>query len=94
MILIWDEPAVRDLQDIFDFIVEESPQNALLVDARICEQTDELAMFPSMGRAGTVSGTRELVIKKTPYIAVYRVEENEIHILRVLHGSQQWPTVF
>lgn len=51
-------------------------------------------MFPNMGRAGTVSGTRELVIKKTPYIAVYRVDENEIHILRVLHGSQQWPTVF
>jgi toxin ParE1/3/4 len=40
-----------------------------------------------------VKGTRELVIGRTPFIVVYRVKPKakRIELLRVLHGSQQWP---
>ncbi len=38
-----------------------------------------------------IEWTRELVIRKTPYIAAYRIEGDTIRILRVLHGAQQWP---
>jgi plasmid stabilization system protein ParE len=51
MVVIWSEEATADLQDIFDGISDESAQNALLVDERICEQTDSLAQFPSTGFA-------------------------------------------
>ena len=47
-----------------------------------------------MGRAGRVKGTRELVISKTPYIAVYRIIAEAIVVLRILHGAQQWPDEF
>lgn len=33
----------------------------------------------------------ELVISRTPFIVVYRVKAKRIELLRVLHGSQQWP---
>ena len=36
-------------------------------------------------------GTRELVIRNLPYIIPYRVRENFIEILRVLHTSRRWP---
>jgi toxin ParE1/3/4 len=94
MVVIWEESAITDLQEIFDFMVVKSPQNALLVDARICQQTDDLTVFPMRGRQGRVSRTRELVIQQTPYIAAYRVEENAVRILAILDGAQRWPKAF
>jgi toxin ParE1/3/4 len=44
-----------------------------------------------MGRIGRVKGTRELVISRTPFIAVYRIAGQRIEILRFLHGAQKWP---
>jgi len=38
-----------------------------------------------------VLGTRELVVRNLPYIIPYRVRDNTIEILRVLHTSRRWP---
>jgi len=38
-----------------------------------------------------VAGTRELVIVGTPYIVPYRVENDAVQIITVLHGAQKWP---
>jgi hypothetical protein len=39
-----------------------------------------------------VKGTRELVISRTPFIAVYRLLGTQgIEVLRLMHGAQQWP---
>jgi toxin ParE1/3/4 len=43
------------------------------------------------GRPGRVEGTRELVFAPLPVVAVYEVHE-EVHVLRIQHGSQQWPS--
>jgi toxin ParE1/3/4 len=37
------------------------------------------------------SGTRELVIPKTPYIVPYRLRGSTIEIVRVYHSSRRWP---
>jgi hypothetical protein len=39
---------------------------------------------------GRVRGTRELVLTR-PFLAVYEVREEEVQILRILHGARQWP---
>ena len=49
-----------------------------------------LPQMPSIGRAGRVLRTRELVITKYPYIVPYQVRDNSIFILRVLHTSKKW----
>jgi toxin ParE1/3/4 len=61
------------------------------MEDRIVEGTEMLTQFPRVGRPGRVDGTRELVIHHTPYIVAYRVVENTVIVLRVLHGAQQWP---
>lgn len=38
-----------------------------------------------------MTGTRELVLAKIPYIIAYRVAENDIEILTVMHTAQRWP---
>ena len=62
------------------------------IDDRICIAVEHLANFPQMGRSGRVPGTRELVITRTPYIAVYQITGETIRIERVLHGAQQLPS--
>jgi len=46
-----------------------------------------------MGCEGRVEGTRELVIGRSPFIAVYRIKGKRIEILRILHGAQRWPQI-
>lgn len=91
MRLGWSAYALGDRTAIFDYIESDSPQAAIEVDDRIREQVEMLARFPQSGRPGRIEGTRELAISRTPYIVAYRIKENAIHILRVLHGSRRWP---
>ena len=47
-----------------------------------------------IGRKGRVEGTRELVIAGTPYIVPYRVRDDVVQIITVLHNAQRWPDQF
>ena len=91
MRLEWSAFAIGDRDGIFDYIEEDSPHAAVVVDDRIRMQVKQLLQFPETGRPGRVEGTRELVISQTPYIAAYRVTGDTVRILRVLHGAQLWP---
>jgi toxin ParE1/3/4 len=91
MHLEWSVFALTDREAIFDYIEHDSPRTAVAIDDRIEQQVEALAQFPEMGRIGRVEQTRELVIQRTPYIVAYRIAENAVRILRVLHGAQQWP---
>lgn len=46
---------------------------------------------PYIFRAGRVSGTREIVIHPN-YVVVYKVADEHVEIVRVLHTRQQYPT--
>ena len=91
MRLTWSAFALADRDGIFDYIEAENPAAAVAIDARIVAAARRLLDFPESGRPGRVSGTRELVVTGTPYIAAYTVAAEAIRILRVLHGAQQWP---
>jgi plasmid stabilization system protein ParE len=47
-----------------------------------------LKQFPFAGRMGKKNGTRELVLAPLPYLMIYLVDEESVHILRFLHTSQ------
>lgn len=91
MQLEWSALAIEDRNAIFEYIEADSPQAAILVDERIENHVEQLIDFPLTGRPGRIAETRELVIQRTPYIAVYRTINNTVLILRVLHGARMWP---
>jgi toxin ParE1/3/4 len=74
-----------------EYIAQENPGAAFRLDEEIELQVRQLRDHPMMGRPGRQPGTRELVIGRTPFIAVYRVTRSRVEILRILHGAQQWP---
>ena len=90
----WVLLALNDLDEAGEFIARDNPKAAGRVLKRIWDAVQMLADQPHAGRAGRVPGTRELVIAGTPFIIPYRVVENTIQILRVLHGKRKWPRRF
>lgn len=87
----WSRPALADLRRIREYIAQDSPTRAASVVSRLRAAALGLEQFPRRGRSGDHEGTRELVVARMPYIVVYRIDGNEIVILRVLHGAQRWP---
>ena len=57
----------------------------------IYERIGLLAKYPEFGRTGRLPETRELVFAGLPYLAIYRITEESIEVLRILHGAQDWP---
>jgi toxin ParE1/3/4 len=91
MIIRFSDAAQADLQSIYDYIASDNPKIAARVVGAIEQSTSHLAMFPLSGRTGAVATTRELVIPRLPYIAVYRVTANTVDIIAVFHAAQNKP---
>ena len=92
MRLRWTRRAERDLDEIASYIGQDSPAAAARVILELIDRVEaNLIKRPASGRAGRVLGTRELVMGELPYVVPYRVREQDIEILRVLHTSRRWP---
>jgi toxin ParE1/3/4 len=92
VIIVWLATAQRNRVEQLNHIAQDNPLAAVLQDEEIERQVDMLLLHPKLGRPGRVKGTRELVISRTPFIAVYRLKEpDRIEVLRFLHGAQRWP---
>jgi toxin ParE1/3/4 len=94
--ILWSPEARDDLIGIFEHILSDDPGTAMVVLERIESLVEHLRDHPALGRPGTVSGTRELVITGTPYIVAYRTDDpgRAIHVLAVRHGARFWPEAF
>lgn len=83
--------AEADLESVAGFIAQHNPNAAVATVLRVLDAVEGLLEYPNIGRPGRVPGTRELVVSRTPFIAVYRVEAGVLWVLRVLHGARRWP---
>jgi toxin ParE1/3/4 len=90
----WTLPAANQLHEIFDYVAAGNPEAASRVVRRIRNAIHQTARMPNAGRIGHVPGTREIVVPGTPYLVAYRILEDMIQVLAILHGAQQWPESF
>ena len=90
----WLKKAAMDLEDLYEYIASDNPNAAGKEVEKVVEYVELLKDNPAMGRAGRVPHTRELVIPGTPYITAYRIKNNDLQILRVIHGARKWPAKF
>ncbi len=92
MTVYWTPSARSDLIEIFEHIRRDDPRAASGLVDRIDAAVSRLSQHPGMGRPGRLSGTRELVIPRAPYVVAYRVVGDDVQVLRVLHGARTWPS--
>jgi toxin ParE1/3/4 len=88
--LVWTQPALRHLSAAREYISIDNPAAANRQIERIELTVNRLKAFPMMGRVGIQAGTREFPVPGTPYILVYRVRDERLRILAVLHGARNW----
>lgn len=89
MEVVWGEGAREDFDRAVDFMTEQSPAGAQRVGAKILKAVALLEHFPEIAPASKHRGLRQLVVTKTPYLVVYRVEADRVEIRAVIHAKQR-----
>lgn len=86
--------AKADIRSIFLIIAEHSPAAATQIVERIDRRIRQLADFPELGpeRPDLAPGLRFLV--EGNYLVLYRLAENRIEIVRVIHGARDLTALF
>ena len=90
-------PTARaDLQQIHDYIAENSPASALRFVQRLENRCYLLADHPyiGIGRLDLGEDCRSFVVPGTDYIVIYRPLEDGVEIIHVRHGSQKLSRLF
>jgi toxin ParE1/3/4 len=81
--------AIADLEAIADYLKPRSPQGLARVRATIRDGLKTIVQFPRAGRLQDAGGIRKLAVRKYKYLIYYTVEEDEIAIIAIQHGSRQ-----
>jgi plasmid stabilization system protein ParE len=90
--IIWLPEAAEDLQQIFDFIAQTSPAYAGSMIGRVLDAVENLEQFPGMGHPVTeirIKGVALRELSVPPYRVVYRLRDDRVIILAVVHGARQ-----
>lgn len=89
MILRYKRRALRDIENIHDFISKHDAEAAKRAVRRIEHSISRLCFLPLSGRPGVVAGTRIVVVPGLPYVAIYRVRDEAVEIIAVLHTARR-----
>jgi len=86
----WTFQALEDVNDIAEYLAQNSTRYANHIVELIFEKANLLASFPELGRVvpeTNIKSIRELVVKK--YRLIYMLSnKTEINILTVRHSSK------
>ena len=92
MSVFWTPEAQQDRAEVWDYIAADNPRAAARMDALFSEAATRLSEYPKQGRAGKISGTRELIPHES-YRLVYEIENETVWILALVHTARQWPSL-
>ncbi len=90
--VVWAEVAIRDLEEIVDFVEREAPMAAGKLFDRIVEHSRALETFPLRGRVipelarFEVESYRELILP--PYRLMFRIEAQKVFVIGVFDGRR------
>jgi toxin ParE1/3/4 len=92
MRIVFLKSAIRDLEEISEYIRRDNATAARRVIRRIRESVRRLSRFPRSARSGSEPGTRELVVTGLPFVVVYRIVEQParpfVEVIAVMHGAR------
>ena len=86
MELKWTRGALQNLDDIALYIAQDHPVRAQSFVRELKQKIENLRVF-QIGQAGRIFGTKEFVLHKN-YIVIYRVKNDQVHVLRIQHCAQ------
>jgi toxin ParE1/3/4 len=88
----WTNNAIEHLANIYEYIALNSPTYAKQMVDRITRRSTQIANQPYSGRMVPeyqAEDIRELI--ENPYRIIYRVKQDQIDVLAVIHGARLLP---
>jgi addiction module RelE/StbE family toxin len=87
----FSEFALRDLQDIADYIEQDNEKLASEVISSLEEFCLMLGIMPELGRPSEIAGVRKLITPRYHYKIIYEIHsrKKETVILRVYHHTRK-----
>jgi plasmid stabilization system protein ParE len=85
--------AYADLDEIFDYIMLDSPTAAAKVLDNIMESLQRLEIYPHSGVPLLDRSLKKYLFRMVivdPYIAFYRFIDNKVLVYRILHGARNY----
>ncbi|OCQ90753.1 plasmid stabilization protein [Nostoc sp. MBR 210] len=94
MKVFWTETAIENLSAIYTYIAQNSPQYAVRIVDRITKRSEQIANFPLSGRIVPEFETEQIrEVIEGSYRIIYYIKPEQIEVLAVIHGSQQFTQV-
>lgn len=88
--LVWEPLAVEQLAGIIGYIAPHNFAAAERLERQMHAKVELACHVPGMGGLGRVGETKEIVAHPN-YLVVYRVTDERLYVIRVLHSRQQYP---
>jgi toxin ParE1/3/4 len=92
MSVTWTETAAAQLQAIRDYLARSSPGYAQALAERIVARTEALDGQPLSGAEVPEYGDPDIrEVFEHPYRILYRVSEEDVQVIAVIHSSRRLP---
>jgi plasmid stabilization system protein ParE len=89
--VVWSKASLDSLETIYNFIFENSPQNAEMVVDALLNLGDDLAKFPERNPREPLYDDESIrYFPKWNFKIVYRIEENRILIINIYSTKMNW----
>lgn len=88
MAIRWTRGALRNLQDLLDYIAADNPGRATSFAQELKDKIERLEEFPGLGHAGRLPGTREMVLHVNDRV-IYQANEGTVQVLRIHHNAMR-----
>ncbi len=92
MKVVWTDASINELQAIYDFIAQTSILYASRIVDRLTRRSIQIESFPRSGRMVPeyeADHVREII--EHPYRIIYRIREEYIEVLSVIHSARLLP---
>lgn len=92
--LRWAESAVKDLDNICNYIAEDSEEYARMFARSIIDSIETMATFPYSGRI-VPELKNDMVREKvlTNYRIIYRINDDSIEVVRIIHNARNFKDI-
>jgi toxin ParE1/3/4 len=78
-----------DLEEIVDFIAQDSPRHAVRLLRQLRARMKEIAKQPQLYRLRPELGIEARLATVGHYVILFRIRQNTVRIERVVHGSRE-----
>jgi toxin ParE1/3/4 len=77
-----------DLEEIADYIAQDSPRQAIRMIRLLRERMKQIAVQPQLYRIRPELGPDARLASAGQYVILFRIHRNTLRIERVVHGSR------